>query len=277
MPHPGLSLLGFMNQDQALQHLKSACLPTNNSDAALIAEWQAAQIKLGAPIPRAGHPEIKDLPSHLQVKSALLAAQPWFMQAQMTMPMQFKMIEIDPLLAFQFTVNTGQSKNHCSHLGQPPVDEELFDVCLPVQMPNDTFDYQVQPQSLILKSKSLNIRTQAQGLLNPSLAGIAFGPGLPLVHVVRHQGLCYLHNGFHRSYGCRLAGATHIPCVFRDVQTIEEIGIRTDGGTFPHQLMTSSNPPTVGHYTQSRACSVTLRELYKVMHISWSEYTLTND
>jgi len=57
MPTTGLSLVGFMNEAQAIQHLSNACVPTNPDPVALTAEWQTAQGNLGPAIPNAGHPQ----------------------------------------------------------------------------------------------------------------------------------------------------------------------------------------------------------------------------
>lgn len=59
MPTAGLSLVGFMDQQAALNHLTSACVLASITRADVIAEWNAAKGKLGAPIPNAGHPDIK--------------------------------------------------------------------------------------------------------------------------------------------------------------------------------------------------------------------------
>ena len=52
MPTPGLSLVGFLTEQEALYHLGKACVPAANADdAALRADWLAAKGKLGAPVP----------------------------------------------------------------------------------------------------------------------------------------------------------------------------------------------------------------------------------
>src|SRR5258708_6142220 len=64
VPTPGISMVGFMtDQQQAINHLRTACVPPVDTDAALIAEWQAAQAQLGAPIPNAGNPNIQPFPA----------------------------------------------------------------------------------------------------------------------------------------------------------------------------------------------------------------------
>ena len=41
---------------------------------------------------------------------------------------------------------------------------------------------------VILKARSLNVRTFGQGMFNGKFIGIQFGVSLPFMHVVRHNG-----------------------------------------------------------------------------------------
>src|SRR5262245_2300759 len=131
MPTPGLSLVGFMPKEQAIKHLREACVALDNSDAALEAEWHAARARLGDPIARAGQPEVLDLPpeagKHMQ---AVSAGWPDFF-AQSPSP-EFRWIEIAPLLAYQFLVDGPRSDQHCGPLANPPTLDELLTTALPV-------------------------------------------------------------------------------------------------------------------------------------------------
>ena len=129
--------------------------------------------------------------------------------------------------------------------------------------------------SMILKARSLNVRAFDRGMFNGEFMGITFGVSQPYVHVVRHNNRCYLHNGIHRTYGARLAGATHIPCIFRDVADHDAVGIHD--GTFPAALLESGNPPTLAHFTGARAHPVRLRSHSRYLHVSWAEYVLPDE
>ena len=52
MPSAGLSLVGFMEQQQAIGYLQSACMPANSSVAALQAEWGAAAAEARCSLPQ---------------------------------------------------------------------------------------------------------------------------------------------------------------------------------------------------------------------------------
>ena len=288
MPTRGLSLVGFMAQDAALNHLRQACVPADPADAALLPQWHAAQANLGAPVARAGNPGIQPVPAANAAYVQTLMQQPFVMMAFQG-PLRgatIELVEIDKLLAFQFTVDLDRSDHHCGMIGAPPSVDELLHVCLPINPPGEDIKLsQIAQQhggSAIVKSRSLNVRMNAQGIFsdpagNPFAVGFQFGPSLPLVQVVRLNGRYYLHNGFHRAIGARLRGATHIPCILRDVQTAEEAAIRSDGSTFDLALMESANPPTLEHFTQGRATGVLLRAMTQIMHISWARHVVPDE
>ena len=54
MPRAGLSLLGFMDQNNALNYLRSWCVPVDDSDVALIAEWHAGESRAWEPHSKRG-------------------------------------------------------------------------------------------------------------------------------------------------------------------------------------------------------------------------------
>lgn len=278
MPAAGLSLVGFLDRDPAINHLKTACIPANPTDAALEAEWQAANAKLGAPFANAGHPDVQPIAASHQPYVDKVKALPWVLQALNSayVGAEFKMVEIDPLLAFQFVVSTERSAHHCASLVKPPTLDQQFEIALPMTLPSGEFHAQAQDRSVIIKSRSLNLQMTAHGMAG-NMAGINFGWSIPLVHVVRFDGRCYLFNGFHRTFGLRIAGATHVPCAFREVKKIEDVGVREDGSTFNAQMFAQPHLPTVGHFTQGRAYNVTLRATTRILHISWAEYAMYDE
>lgn len=276
MATAGLSLVGFMARDQAIEHLRTACIPADGSDVALEREWQEATGRLGPATANAGQPEVLDLPAEAAAHLADMAVGWPNIFGQIPQP-EFKMVEIAPLLAYQFIVDGPRSDHHCKVFSGPPSMAELLDVCLPARPTEEPLQSQQQPQSIVIKARSLNVRTQAQGMIAPGVFGIAIGVSLPWVHVVRYNGRLYLHNGFHRTYGAAIAGATHIPCVIRDVGDAAETGIRLDGTTFDIGLLESANPPTLAHFVEGRAQPVTVRATTRILHITWAEYGMYDE
>lgn len=276
MPTAGLSLAGFMPRDQAIKHLREACIAPDPSDPALEAEWTAANARLGAPLPNAGHPELASIPAEAAAHMQALAAGWPGVFGQQPAPV-FHMVELAPLLAYQFTIDGPRSNHHCAPFSSPPTLQELLDTALPPAPLMEDIHSQQLPQSVVLTARSLNVRMVAQGMIAPGVFGMQIDLSLPFVHVVRFNGRCYLHNGYHRCYGAAIQGATHIPALFRDVTHPAEAGIRDDGSTFELGLLESADPPTLAHYTQGRAHSVTLRATRRVLHVSWAEYGMYDE
>ncbi len=278
MPTPGLSLVGFLSQQQALEHFEQACLPSSRPQAALTAEWTDAQARLGAAIPNAGQPNVQPLPesakAHVESVRQAAWAVPFFEDPNFS-PASFACVEIDPLLAYQLTVSTAHSDGHWSSLQVPPTMGDMLSICLPSEIPQTQFSTQLQRTSLVIKAHSLNLRILQLGLFNNQFAGIVVGTSLPLVQVVRHNGAYILWNGYHRACGLRAKGATHIPCVLRDVVNpgaVAEVLVPPMDG-----LLASTNAPTVGHFTQGRAHPVTLKVTSRMLHLSWAEWAITED
>ena len=301
MSVPALSLLGFMDEQPAIRYQRDVCLVSNSNEGYLRNQWVAARAKLGTPMPRAGAPEILEIPPEHHAYLERVKQNPRF-QPTITrsrvgdvveeFPWDFKLVEIDPLLAFQLHVETDRSDELCRELllsstgaqagkksaRKTPALSSLLPICLPEQLEEVNFAVSQEPNSLIVKSRSANLRIHAAGPLAKdninqfNVAGIAFGVSSPLVHVMRIDGRVYLRNGFHRVYGLRKAGATHVPCIFLEAASFAELA--APGGTFDRALLESDNPPTCGHFTQGRAHPVKLREVSRIITVSWSEHIL---
>jgi len=287
MPTAGLSLLAFMSQQDAVEHLRAHTIPANPDVRALIAEWQAAQQRRGAPMP-GGRPEITDIPAANQPHIDMLMQQGWMAELRRRQPSaQFKLVEIDPLLTIHFMADLDRSMAHCKALRQNPSVADLLPICLPAVYPDehinvvrlpDGLPKQLTVGSLLLTARSLNVRVVDTGFFPAdNRIGIQFGMPVPLVHVVRYNGRCYLHDGLHRTMGARRMGATHIPCLLRDAQSPADIGLKTDRSTFTLEALESADAPTVGHFTQGRAWEVQLRRYNRVIHVTWAEYAVADE
>jgi ParB-like nuclease domain len=276
MPAPGLSLVGFMDQASAANHLRSACIPADASDPAILAAWGAAQAKLGPAMPNAGNPDIQALPAYHANYIGQLQNQPWVATYLQSHPQAtFQSVEIDPLLVYQFSILLDKAQEKTALLGNPPTIEQLLNLGLPQTTPNIDAHISESSQTFILRARDLNVRRVHAGYFPlENKIGIAFGVALPLEHVVRFNGRYYLHNGIHRAYAARKAGATHIPCIVRDVDTPKEAGIEADGTTFSINLLQSANPPTMGHFTQDRAYEVNVQKVVRYLHCTWSEHIM---
>jgi hypothetical protein len=282
MPSPGLSLVGFLDQQSAIGVLRRSCVFPDLSDAALAREWQRAVDKLGAPVQNAGQPDIQPIPADGQAYMEQLLQQPWVAKAlrEDLMGATFQMVELDPLLAFQFDVNTARSHHHTAGAASgPPSTEELFNICLPRDLRMENVRVNTTSHSLLVTSQGLNFLPLAKGIFRTacgSFVGIEVAPSGPFMYVAKYNGRYFLHNGFNRAVGLRRRGVTHAPCVVRDEATPQAVGI-LPGSTFELALLESANPPTIRHFTENRALDVQLKVFSRTLHVSWSDYVTTLD
>jgi hypothetical protein len=274
MPSPGLSLVGFFaDQQHAHNHLTQACIASNPDPAAVIAEWGAAKGALGTPIPNAGHPDIQPLAPGQQAHAQQILAHPIF-QADWR-GASVVMVEIAPLLAHQLTVDRNRSSHHCNGLSNPVTDDEMMNCCLPLTPQQEQLQIFPAQNSLLVKARSLNVRI-VQGVGQPPFLGIQFDVSIPWVHVVRLNGRHYLFNGYHRACGLMAAGATHMPCIMRDIADHNAIGLRPPD-TFDSALLDSQDPPTLGHFGQGRAYAVSLRQHSRILYVNWAEHVVPDE
>jgi hypothetical protein len=229
-------------------------------------------------------PEIREIPDGQSAYVKELLAQEWLKHRleDGLAGAEFKMIEVDPLLAMQYSIDLDRTEHLCKTFKKSGNDADLFALCLPLLPPDPEVHHykdSTQAGSMLVMTKNLSLGIVNEGRHEIEtakgyrlLVGIELTVPVPLVHVVRYDGRCYLHNGFHRAYGASLAGVKYVPCILRDVTHPSDIGIGPD--TFSLSQLNSGNPPTLGHFTNGRAHEVKLRSLTRFVQVSWSEYTI---
>jgi len=225
-------------------------------------------------------PEVLDIDPAHHAHLAAVAANPRLAGGFDGQPYEFKLVEIDPLLAYQHDISVERTDHLCAQLGNPPTVESMLPIFLPTVLEGIPFQGQPQANSVVLVSRSANLKIISHGQigLDPNMGallfGVAIGPSGPWVHVVNFEGRTYLRNGFHRVYGAKRAGASHIPCIAVNAPNWEFVGARGQGATFERALLESNNPPTLAHYAEGRAWPVQLRRPTRIIEVSWAEYVL---
>ena len=141
MPTPALSLLGFLNQAEAVGYLQKTCVPSPGAAPQdLVSEWQKAQARLerGRPgVAAPGQPDIQPLPAAAREYEAELRQQKWARDVlgDFGPSARFAMVEVDPLLAMQFHIDLARAGLRSAGLGRPPALNELLELCLPLVPP----------------------------------------------------------------------------------------------------------------------------------------------
>lgn len=279
----GLSLVGFLEEKEAILLLRKSCFFADESDASLSFHWRTGNQKLGPPIARAGSPDIQPIPTAFSSYVSDLQDRPWFKSAveeSKLTGIDFQMVELEPLLAMQYHVDLARCDHHCGGDGMP-TEEQLFKMCLPTDLAFEgvNVSWEDGQNSVLIVSKGMNFVLAEEGWMERDcgfFAGVRVASKLPLLHVVKFNDKCYLHNGFHRAVGLRKRGITHAPCLFRDVSDYSATGLDMQN-TFSSTLLGSTNPPTVAHFTEERALEVFLKTYTKTVHVSWAEHLTTDD
>ena len=270
MAAPGLALVAFMGRDLAIRYLSNECVPADPDPVILEAEWQAAIAKLSPAQPNAGVPAISEIPAEKAGYIAKLQASPDWQEWFAANPaIEFKMVEVAPLLAYQFSILDGAASSHGAQLGLAPSMDDLLATCLPLQHVPLSMDVALQASSALIRSRNLNV-VPTFSMPHPGVFVLQVGSSLPFAHVVRYNGRCYLHNGYHRAFAALQSGATVIPCVFRDVAAEAELGLNP--GTFDIALLESANPPTLHHFASGQAHDVELVIKTRTIHLSLTDW-----
>lgn len=283
MPRPALSLFGFLQPSEALQYLSATC--AMEADADLERCYEEARERLGEPLANAGQPDILRLPSDFDGYLAELSSKEWFRRAAGPEKWEFALVQIEPLLAFQFAVDIGRSDS----LTEPITTDrdqalnQLVAACLPQEPEQPPLSVSIDapvgggPGTVVVTSPSLNLRMLGAGNFGSvggdyDIIGAAVGSAIPTVQVAKYRGRYYLRNGYHRAYGAGIRGFTHIPCVLFELD--EFAAVNGGGLTFSQELLESENPPTLGHFIQDRAFELPHRQFTRVITVSWSSHVI---
>ena len=282
MPVDAVSLYGFMAESEAVQYLEDACILEPGADPRAL--WAEAQAGLGEPTPNAGRPTIRAIPPHLNRKLEAVAAEPWFQKFVADSSWHFALVEIAPLIAFQFQVKIAHSDAQCGSLGEPPDMSDMLNLCMPRHRTLPEFRLELQPGGFVVSSADLNVSvTDALSAMIPpgsplagdTLLGPVVGTRVPTVQVAKFDGRYYLRNGYHRLYCSGRKGATHAPCVVLDFDSMED-AIGPDA-TFRRELFQSPDPPTMAHYLEGRCEAVRMLRAQRVITLAWTEATIRED
>jgi len=281
MPKAGLSLVGFMDEDMAIRHLRNDCVFDDPSNPSLRHHWKSARDRIGTgKLTLAGRPEILEIPSEHAAYIEQLRSTEWIASLLAKMPdATFKLVEIDPLLAFQVAIDNERSNHHCGAMPHGAKIADVLPACLPIDVPQERIEAipSSTKNALLVRTKCLGFQIKQAGQLGEGLNfGIEINLTPPLLHVVEYNNRYYLHNGFHRALGIRAKGLTHLPCLVRRVSDSTSVGI-SDGGTLPLKTLESDNPPTLAHFTQGRAYDVRLKSYSRVFTVTWNEHLVSND
>lgn len=278
VPLPGLSLVAFMDDEyDVFSYFRNQCVTGNARDETLRGWWLEARALLQPPAPKGGQPDIREIPSKHSGYLAGVPKNPHYAMTVESMAASFKLVEIAPLLAFQFHVQTDTAWLPVyANTPNPPLDK-ILRWCLPRFSPPCKTQVDRVDNGWCITSDDVNLAlyplqncTDTKAI--PGLPPVCYGPRSPFVQVVRYRERLYLKNGYHRAYQLGKLGYTHIPCILLDATIWEQVVGPGEVAAFPLQLLESSNPPTCGHFLRGEAYPITLprrRQVIRLQEEAW--------
>jgi hypothetical protein len=232
--HEELCLMGPRHLSAHLKFIEEsdriAGLP---SPAELADFWRAAaavyrQLELSEP-EAADDPDIRALPSSVATHVNKLMAQATFRSSFDTVPVAFGMVELDKLIASQYSLTQSVVRAVAADLAAPPKPKHLAEICLPIVPPNDDFRMACRDDNeFVFVSSAHDMRFLAASLVDPAeinglrvqghvkaVLALSLGFSTNVLNVVRLGRRVVLNNGHHRAYALRALGVTHVPCVIQ--------------------------------------------------------------
>jgi len=269
MPRDGLLLVGYLNEDAAVDYMKKRCSNSfTHDESSLRTAWREAYKKVQSPVAWLHPSVLRDIPPNLKHHTDLIEQDAEFAEVLDGMDYKFQVIEIDPLLAFQVDIDFARSDQACAGINQNPSIAEMLPRCLPTTKDTISFTTHLPAsgkKGIVLETENRNVVAKdaeywgidAQDGLHT--AGIKIGARPSLIQVVKFGSKYFLKNGYHRAFGLRKRGATEMPCLLLDGLLWGHVGAHPDEH-LPESLFWAANPATCGHFVHGLAMQTKLRQ-----------------
>jgi hypothetical protein len=217
-------------------------------------------------------PRVEPLSARGEAHSAPIRALPMFAGTYGSAA-EIKMIELEKLIACQFSIDTHVSDGvHGPSLASAPPEDQILNACLPsgIVAPARALWHVTDGQSVVVTTPDLTFDV-ARGfpLANPASGQVGFilSPGANLMLVRQLGPVFVLQNGYHRAWTLRARGVEMVPVVVVPVSDPSELTLGP--GFFQPPLLMKSRPPLVGDFTDDAlATTVEVRAMMRVVKIT---------
>lgn len=276
----GRALLGFMEDQEALEFLTARCSFEGAKDEDLRALWKNAKSAMAALTQANLAPEILGIDAEFETQLSTVTKSPTFPEAVGNSRWSFKLVEIDKLVCFQKYVDTDYSREMA---GDARIDDmgTLIEFCLPrspakrlVGATIDSTENAYTLYSSVMDFRILGGMQFEDPISKRKSFGFTVGWGVPFVQIVHFQDRYFLKNGYHRVYVIREKGVRHVPCILIDGTKFTDTGAQRPG-FFPETVLMAGRPPIFADFlTDEVAPRIKLRPLTKVVRISANDFVL---
>jgi hypothetical protein len=191
-------------------------------------------------------------------------------------------VDLHSLLSFQKIVALDHIEDRVGET-RPDDWQALFDLCLPVERPDEAISgtYDRDGKALTITSMNPNLRASAvQQVSRPTptgeqqMVGFNLSFGSNFLNVVAYRGRAFLKDGYHRSYGLIKRGIRYAPCAFSETQTFSDV----HGGGPSHvtqEYLLGTHPPYVKDFhDESVSAASEQRSFRKVVRITVQEFVI---
>lgn len=231
-------LYGASAKSEVVNYIRTECLPeVQDSLSQIISDWEQANRSFSeieqSETGEAETVDVRDLPSETKSQIQRIEQAFLFKQSFSLVPYEFKLVEIDRLVASQRAVNLDYVDLLKQRMPAKPSVSDLIDICLSPQTKVKLPAEQMIAQNVYsYTSESLDFRFLG-GFRKPlsqddvracnaggyPLAAIVLlvGLGSGSMNVLSFKNRIVLSNGFHRAYALRSMGVTHVPVVVQKI------------------------------------------------------------
>lgn len=266
-----LTLLGFMGEDEALGYVKGQGKKEGMNEQEWIPKIRnAISVVNNINGRRQTQPEIRNLPQKYSQRIEKLQNDPTFKEHQIGVKsLKFGLVELAKLHCFQIHLNMEYVDSLVRDAPDPDDLDGTVKFCLPTRDEKQktevitAFNQNTNTFSVITDNLDLRILGTAQGedgQTGRSIAGFAYGFGLPQLSVVNYNGLFMIKNGYHRAYALLRKGHDFMPCIVVQTDSFQGTGGQTPG-FFSIDLLNSDKSPILSDFSTGAAVLVPRRRV----------------
>jgi hypothetical protein len=274
---PGLLLLGFFAEKEAVPVIRNLCVCGNTQPHALRAKWVEARKNRGGPVASAGQPSVEPLPAELMDYGRQVAALSRLQEGIDGMTCEIVMVEAERVYAYQAGVFLDRVNAAKGAISGPDDLQAIARVCLPLDAKIDpeTVNFEQGPP-FRMRTTNANARVQRYGFGEPhpdsGLIPVVFlvGEAEPCIQVIEFKGRFYLRNGYHRAVGLMRRGVQQLPALVMHAAKWEDVNHELGKGWFFDPRRLGADMPTLRHF--ANASEVPLRVFETVTEYGWRAF-----
>ena len=229
--------------------------------------------------------EVRNIPKEYNSRIEEARNNPAFKSAFNHAPVEFKIVEIDKMVASQNMINLTHADTLMKTFPKKLDFDAVFDICLNMdkEVPK-TSEIFTQKHAIYTSANTdlrflgsvpatpevleeAHIRT---GGLPAKVIMLIFGFGATPINLLSYDGKMFLNNGFHRVYALRKAGITHIPVVVQKITnpTIEMPKVYNN--LTLDQILTADRLPVIqDFFDDDLVIDLKIKSKRKAVKVSW--------